>query len=57
MCCVMNRARYRDGHVIALCPRDIVILSLGERGHCLLISIFFVETRQKLVLLGIYFSG
>ena len=34
MCCVMNHTCYRDGHVIALCLRDLVILSLGQRGHC-----------------------
>ena len=34
MCCVMNHTRYRDGHVIALCLSDLVILSLGQRGHC-----------------------
>ena len=32
------------------------IRSFGQRGHCLLVLIFFVEARQKLVLLGIYFS-
>ena len=57
MCCVMNHARYRDGHDIAVCLRDLVILSLGQRGHCGLVFIYFVEARQILVLLGFYFLG
>ena len=55
--CIVNHTRYRDGHVTALCLRDLVFLNLGQRGHCFLVFIFFVEARQKLVLLGIYFFG
>ena len=42
---------------IALYLRDLVILSLGQRWSLFVSFIFFVEARQKLVLLGIYFSG
>ena len=41
ICYVMNQTRYRDRDVIALCPRGLVILRLGQGGHCLLVFIFF----------------
>ena len=45
----MNHTGYSDGRVIVFCLRDIVIPSLSQRVHCLLVFIFFAEARQKLV--------
>ena len=47
MCCVMNHTRHRDEHVIALLLRDLVILSLGQRGYYLLVFIFFRLGKTK----------
>ena len=35
----LNRTRYRDGRVIAFVSETI--RSFGQRGHCLLVFIFF----------------